>query len=134
MRIVVATALLGVVLALGACTAGAASPAAGKVAVRGTATAGPTCPVERPGDSSCAPRPVAGATIVVQTGAGVEITRLTTAADGTFSVDLAAGDYRLVPQPVAGILGTADQVSVTVPASGSPVPDEILIRYDTGIR
>jgi hypothetical protein len=134
MRTIAATALLGLVLVLGACTAGASSSVAGKVSVHGTATAGPTCPVERPGDSSCAPRPVAGATIVVRTGAGSEIARLTTAADGTFSIDLAAGDYRLVPQPVEGLLGTADQVTVTVPASGSPVPDEILIRYDTGIR
>jgi hypothetical protein len=134
MRTVAATALIVFVVVLGGCSAGASSSTAGLVAVRGTATAGPTCPVERPGDSSCAPRPVAGATIVVQTGAGAEITRLKTAADGTFSIDLAAGDYRLVPQPVEGLLGTADQVTVTVPAGGSPAPGEILIRYDTGIR
>ena len=134
MRLVSATALLGVVLVLAACSAGAASSTAAKVTVRGSATAGPTCPVERPGDSACAPRPVAGATIIVRTGAGTELARLTTAADGTFSVDLAAGDYRLVPQPVEGILGTADEVTVTVPASGSPAPAEILVRYDTGIR
>ena len=66
---------------------------------------------------------------------GVEIARLTTAADGTFSVDLARrATTALVPQPVEGILGTADQVTVTVPASGSPAPAEILVRYDTGIR
>ena len=104
-RLVAAVAAL--LLGLAACTAPAASssgssaplPAGSPVGnVSGVATAGPVCPVERPGDSACAPRPVGGAVIVVTRPDGSEVARVTTAADGRFSVDLPAGDYVLVPR------------------------------------
>jgi hypothetical protein len=105
-----------------------------KVAVSGIATAGPTCPVERPGDSACAARPVAGATIVVTTPGGAEVARVTTGADGRFTVDLSAGDYVLVPQDVVGLMGTAAALAITVPPAGSPAPTPFELQYDTGIR
>ncbi len=43
--------------------------ASGVTGVSGRVTAGPTCPVERPGDPACQPRPVAGAVLVVTTPA-----------------------------------------------------------------
>ena len=129
------TLVVLVLALLGGCTAaGAPSPSVGTVSVRGVATAGPVCPVERAGDTNCVPRPVAGATILVKSAGGAEVGRVTTASDGSFAIDLDAGDYVLVPQPVDGLLGTADQVAISVPAAGAPLPSPVQIQYDTGIR
>jgi hypothetical protein len=139
-------AMAAMLLGLAACTAPAAStssspapsagasPSAGNVT--GVATAGPVCPVERPGDSACAARPVGGAVIVVTRPDGTEVARLTTAADGRFSLDLAPGDYILVPQPVNGMMGTAPSVPFTVGPTGQPGPSPtpLQVGYDTGIR
>ena len=101
--------------------------------VTGKVTAGPVCPVERvPPDPSCAPRPVAGALLIVQTTAGREVARTTSATDGTFHLNLAPGGYRLVPQPVAGYMGVAPSVDFRVDA-GEPTP-ALEVSYDTGIR
>ena len=112
-------------------TATPASPAANS-GIRGTATAGPVCPVEKnPPDPACAPRPVPGAVLVVRDPSGSEVARVTTGADGTFSVAVGPGAYTVVPQPVEGMMGTAAPVDVTV-ATGSVATIEI--GYDTGIR
>lgn len=101
--------------------------------LRGIVTAGPTCPVVRePPDPACDDRPVAGAVLVVLDLDGAEVTRITSAADGRFGVELAAGDYRLVPQPVAGWLGTPAPIQVHV-SPGEPLAD-VAVSYDTGIR
>jgi hypothetical protein len=119
----------------GSATAAAlASPAAGNVS--GVAVAGPVCPVEQPGDSACAPRPVGGAVIVVTRPDGSEVARVTTAPDGKFSLDLPAGQYLLVPQPVQGLLGTAPSVPITLGPTDQPgpSPSPVQVGYDTGIR
>jgi len=101
--------------------------------VTGKVSAGPVCPVERvPPDPSCAPRPVAGAVLIVQTTAGREVARTTSAADGSFHLNLVPGLYRLVPQPVAGYMGVAPSVDFRVDA-GVPTP-ALEVSYDTGIR
>lgn len=123
--------LLVAVLALGGCTVG---PGAGSgILVVGTVHAGPTCPVQRPGDSACADRAVPGAVLVVTTPAGAEVARVTSGADGSFSVSLQPGAYVLVPQPTAGLLGTAPPLPFTVTPSGSS-PASLDVGYDTGIR
>ena len=129
-------ALLGGCTAAGAPSpsAGTPSPSTGAIGVRGVATAGPVCPVERAGDSNCAPRPVGGATIIVKAAGGAVVGRITTASDGSFAIDLVAGDYVLVPQPVEGLMGTAEQVAISVPAAGASLPSPVQIQYDTGIR
>jgi hypothetical protein len=73
--------------------AGGSSGAA--TGVRGTATVGPTCPVERtPPDPNCANRAYAG-TFVVDSVGGTRIAQFTTAADGTYSVALPPGSYQV---------------------------------------
>ncbi len=99
--------------------------------VGGTVTAGPTCPVERPGDPSCEPNPVAGAVLAVTGAGGTEVARVATDAGGLFRIDLQPGDYTLVPQPVEGLLGTAQPMPFTV-TQGSAMFLEV--SYDTGIR
>ena len=85
---------LVVVAILAACQAPASQPA--EVEVSGVAQAGPVCPVERqPPDPACADRPVSGAILVV-TKNGDEVTRTTSAPDGTFHLRLAPGEYQLV--------------------------------------
>jgi hypothetical protein len=101
--------------------------------VKGTVTAGPTCPVVTdPPDPSCADRPVEGAVLIVTTPAGGEVARVTSDADGTFEISLAPGRYRLEPQPVEGLMGTAPESEFTVEGGGPIV--EIPVSYDTGIR
>jgi len=102
------TALAALILLVTACLGPPGSSATGTTtqSVTGRATAGPVCPVERnPPDPACAARPVAGAVLVIQNQTGAEVARAITDQDGRFSVALAPGAYRLVPQPVAGLLG-----------------------------
>lgn len=104
----------------------------GASGVRGVATSGPSCPVVRdPPDPECADRPVEGARIVVLGPGGREVAHITTAADGSFEVELAPGTYRIVPGPVEGLMGTAGEQDVEV-VDGHMV--EISLLYDTGIR
>ncbi len=133
MRSLTTVVLLVLVLAA-ACTGAATTPSSGTISVHGTATAGPVCPVEQPGDSACAPRPVAGATLVVKTAAGAEVARVTTGSDGSFAVGLAPGSYVLFPQPVDGLMGTAQPIPLTVAEGAIPEATPITVQYDTGIR
>jgi hypothetical protein len=61
-----------------------------------------------------------------------EVARVTSAEDGSFAVALAPGSYRVVPQPVDGLMGTAAELEVRVEV-GEP-SGELAIAYDTGIR
>jgi len=130
---------LAAVLFVAACSGqqsgtGVATGAGGEAQrVTGRATAGPICPVERnPPDPACAPRPVAGAVLVIQNGAGSEVTRTTTDADGRFSLTLEPGSYRLVPQAAQGLMGGARPVDFQVVAGKQSKP--LQVSYDTGIR
>ena len=104
----------------------------GEANVSGKVVAGPTCPVESsPPDPLCAPRQVAGATLLVQDLAGHTLTTVVSDRAGAFSLTLPPGDYVLVAQPFDGLMGTASPVSFSV-TGGSPV--ELTVAYDTGIR
>jgi hypothetical protein len=105
---------------------------AGATGIGGLAVAGPVCPVETvPPDPECAARPVVGAVVVVRDGVGPEVARATTDADGSFFVELPAGDYVVEPQPVEGLMGTAATLEVTV-VDGRAA--QVQLDYDTGIR
>jgi hypothetical protein len=111
--------------------AGDALPA--DTGVRGVVVAGPTCPVETiPPQSGCEARLVDGAVLRILDGHGREVARATSAADGTFEVVLAPGAYRMVPQPVEGLMGTAGESTFRLEL-GEPWT-ELTIDYDTGIR
>jgi len=97
----------------------------------GRVTAGPTCPVERPNDPACAPRMVAGAVLLVRDGTGKEVARVATDGSGLFRFSLPAGDYTLEPQPVEGLMGTAQPMPFTVTDG---VVTWLDVAYDTGIR
>lgn len=100
--------------------------------VSGTAVSGPSCPVvTEPPDPACDDRPVAGAEIVVVDEAGNEVARVRTDDEGRFGVELEAGEYRLIPQPVEGLMGTPAEVGIAVDETDVDIG---LISYDTGIR
>lgn len=100
--------------------------------VSGRAVAGPVCPVESfPPDPNCAPRPVAGAAMVVTSRGGRPVARDVTDRNGNFAFSLRVGRYTLVPQPVRGLLGTAPPVDFSVQAG---VAQHHIVTYDTGIR
>lgn len=126
--LIVVMALLSV--ACGAPTVAPAPPPGTGLAV--VATSGPTCPVETiPPDPACAPRPVAGATILIKAGDGTTVARLVTDANGSGTVALQPGRYAVEPQPAAGLMGiAAPQEIVVVAGTITPVP----LAYDTGIR
>ena len=102
----------------------------GVIGIRGIATAGPVCPVVRPNDPNCADRPVAGATVHILDETGIEVALLETDLSGAFVVTLAPGRYRVVADPVEGLMHGPDPVDVTVGASLALVQ----LSYDTGIR
>jgi carboxypeptidase family protein len=108
---------------------GSGGPATG-IGIEGTATAGPVCPVSRPGDTNCADRPVAGATIHIVGSDGREVATVTTDANGHFAVDLPAGNYQVVADAAQGLMAAPEPVSVSVAASVVIVK----LQYDTGIR
>jgi len=105
----------------------------GATGVRGIVTSGPTCPVVTdPPDPSCADRPVAGAVLIFRDASGGEVARVSSAEDGTFSVELAPGAYRLIAEPVEGLVGTPEPMDLGVEAGGPMT--ELTVSYDTGIR
>ncbi len=110
--------------------ASSGDPGSGGVGIRGTATAGPVCPVVRPGDLNCADRPVAGATIHILDGTGTEVAQLVTDAAGVFTVTLPPGRYRVQPDPATGLMGQAQPVDVVVGGTLA----QVQLSYDTGIR
>lgn len=96
-----------------------------------TALAGPTCPVETLGDPACAPRPVAGARVIVLDVQGKEVATVVLDGMGAGVVTLAAGKYVVRGQPAAGLMGTPEPMDVTI-VNGQQTP--VVLSYDTGIR
>ncbi|MEX1171534.1 MAG: carboxypeptidase-like regulatory domain-containing protein, partial [Chloroflexota bacterium] len=67
---------------------------AGRTGLFITAVSGPHCPVETvPPQPDCAPRPVAGATVIIRDARGSEVASVATDAGGVVVVELAPGDY-----------------------------------------
>ena len=124
--------LAALILTLAGCVGpmGAPSSVVPRTGFAIAAVAGPTCPVETLGDPACAPRPVAGAKVVILDAEGNEVATLVLEAQGSM-IGLPAGPYVLRPQPAAGLMGTPAAVEVTV-VDGTLAP--VVLSYDTGIR
>ena len=101
--------------------------------IQGTVVLGPTCPVEStPGANDPVPCVTPySAQLVVLDGENAVAARVTSAADGTFSVDLPPGDYIVAPATGTDSYPIANPVSVTV-VNGQYA--HIEVNYDTGIR
>ena len=125
----VAVLILSLTIAACAGTSGPPVPPGTGLAI--IALAGPTCPVETPGDPACAPRPVAGARVVILDAGGREVTAIVLDAKGAGVAAVAAGRYVVRAQPAAGLMGTPEPMDVAV-VDGSLTP--VTLSYDTGIR
>ena len=121
------------ILPVGAGIAGGAhaSLPLGASGVAGRVTAGPTCPVVRVGDTSCDPRTVPGASIVVRNTAGAVAAHATAAADGSYAIGLAPGTYTVEGDSVARFPAPPAPSTITVVAG---VVTQLDIAFDTGIR
>jgi len=94
--------------------------------------AGPVCPVERnPPDPSCAPRPVAGTTVVLRDPSGAEVARGTSSDLGSITFSAPGGAYYVESAGAADYLRGATAQAFSVPDGRSV---SILMEYDTGIR
>jgi hypothetical protein len=122
--------LVAVAVLLAACGPGPSPITSPAGEISGIALASPMCPIERPGDPACAPRPVAGATILIRDATGADVATIVTDAAGRFRVSLPAGAYTVIGQPVDGLMGNPAQLDVDV-ADGDVTVE---LSYDTGIR
>jgi hypothetical protein len=112
------------------------SPAAGGAAQAGTglhvtAMAGPTCPVEQPGDPACAPKPVPDVSVVIMDGNGTILDRIVLNASGTGVITLDPGDYIVRAEGVQGYMSGPEAQRVTVVDGRMTQVD---LQFDTGIR
>jgi hypothetical protein len=96
-----------------------------------TALAGPTCPVEQPGDPACAPKPVPNVPLVIMDGAGKVLDKLVLNAAGTGVITLDAGDYVVRAEGVEGYMSGPEAQRVTV-VDGRMT--EVTLMFDTGMR
>jgi hypothetical protein len=120
-----------VVVACGPADSSGASPSSGPSGIRGTVLLGPTCP--GPADPEATGEPCTtpyAAELAIVDGDGKLVTRVTTAADGRFQVDLPPGDYTIAPKN-GDPYPTAPSQSVSV-ESGQYLT--VQINYDSGIR
>src|SRR5438270_5552691 len=103
--------ILSAVFAIATCAGCGLMPSVignGDSGIQGTVTAGPTCPVEsNPPIPGCEDRPLAATVIVRSPATGAELTRFTSADDGTFRVSLIPGTYVLDPQSTTASRFTA---------------------------
>jgi hypothetical protein len=119
-------------LALAVLSAGCGSASAdapqGRLVV--TVLAGPTCPVEQVGNP-CDPRRPPRVSLIVERSSGEPVASLL-ARNGRGSLEgLDAGSYRLIAQPVTGLMGTPEPVAFSITAGAAT---RLRLTYDTGIR
>src|SRR4051794_39716364 len=118
-------------IGLGALALGVSGPAATPPSgVAGRVLAGPTCPVERPGDPACAPRPIPS-TVIVSSTLGRRLRSVATDRSGSFHISLAPGVYVLLPRAGTRALprGTPSRVRVVAHRV-----TRVVLHMDTGIR
>lgn len=96
--------------------------------IEGVALLGPICPVQRPDDPACEPRPHEADVVVFAEGRFV--TSFRTGTDGRFRVGLPPGVYRLVPE--SGDPFPVAQEEVVEVVAGAYT--EVTLSFDTGIR
>jgi major membrane immunogen (membrane-anchored lipoprotein) len=134
MKRLIAIPLLALALFLSACgakTEATATPTAtpiGKTGIMGRSFL-----AECQGDqvaSDCISQKPYQATLIIYNSNLEEVTRITTADDGTFEIELDPGTYYLHPQS-PGIHPVANDYQITVTAGAMT---EVTIVYDSGLR
>ncbi|MGZ4298748.1 MAG: hypothetical protein ACXVVK_17060 [Solirubrobacteraceae bacterium] len=119
--------MLAVIAGLWLTTAGASTPRPDS-GIHGLVLYGPTCPVQRPGQTCV--RPFRAWITIAREPAGTVAARVRSAANGRFTVRLVAGRYLLTPQN-GRPFPRARSRTVTVKRHQFNV---VTIRFDSGIR
>jgi len=99
--------------------------------IRGKVFLGPTCP--GPVDENATAEPCVtpySAQLAILDADGKVVARVTSAADGSFQLDLPAGDYTVAPQNGDPVPSAPSQPVSVEPGKYT----EIEINYDTGVR
>lgn len=96
--------------------------------IRGSVTLGPTCPVQREGESC--ERPYAALLLLRRVGSGNPPRILRSGRDGRFRVALRAGRYRLTPEN-GHPYPRAEPQTVVVRVGRYT---NVTVAYDSGIR
>jgi hypothetical protein len=126
------TPLILVALVLAGCSVGqpgggsTPSPNPAGVAVTGTVTAAPGCPGPQRADTSCPPKPVAGARVEIEAG-GVLVASTTADASGRFRLVVAPGTYQITAHNVGFASETSQDITVTGPV-------DLALQVDSGLR
>jgi hypothetical protein len=129
-RIVPGVAIGVVLAAAGALDAGSATTSG----IRGRVTSSPTCPVERPPpDPACAPRGFAARLTIRRVSDNGVAARVATKADGSYSVRLKAGRYRVSARPASGRSPPSCPPPVTATVHSGRYT-RVAIDCDSGIR
>ncbi|MEP7113997.1 MAG: hypothetical protein ABI862_12080 [Ilumatobacteraceae bacterium] len=97
--------------------------------VSGHALAGPTCPVEQPGDPNCQPKPVQGSVLFAQGEHVVSSARID--PSGAFAVEVPVGTYTVTVDTGDNAFPVCAPIEVAVRAEADAVAE---ISCDTGIR
>lgn len=97
--------------------------------VSGHVLAGPTCPVEQPGDINCEPKPVQGRVQFEQDGDVVRTVDINVGGD--FATEILAGIYTVTVDVGDSIFPVCLPVKVEIQANADAVVE---ISCDTGIR
>lgn len=113
-----------------ACPTAVASPPSVFSGMSGTASLGPTCPVERmPPDPTCADKPYQGS-FYVRTESSKLVTTFNTKSDGSFKVSLAPGTY-VITLASDAVMPRLAPTTVTI-EKGKTV--SVALTLDSGIR
>ena len=83
----------------------------------------------RVNDPACAPRPVKGAHLRLEGPA--DLTLVTDDAGVAGGEGIIVGNYRLVPEPVDGLMDKPSPLHVVINQSETT---RVIVGYDTGIR
>jgi len=120
------------VLTIAACARPAQAPEGGSSGVRGTVLANPACGGPVILDSPCPDKPVAAEIAVAEIGSQDVVATVRSTSEGKFSVDLAPGDYTLMPSAPGGApFPIGRPTDVTVRAGGFT---EVTLTMDSGLR
>ena len=132
MYVLVAGALVALLSGCGASSgSGGSGDSSAGTGITGRTVLHPSCPMEQLG-SPCSDAGIVARIEVKSASDSSTVAETTSAADGSFSLDLPAGNY-LVVAATAQELPTAQtqQISVTVHAKRI---SEIVIAFDSGLR
>jgi hypothetical protein len=113
------------------CGASGSTDTGSDTGIHGMTMIGPTCPTQQQG-SACQDRGVAAHVVVTDTSDNKVVADLTSADDGSFTVDASAGTYSIVAD-LSDNVPTPQTKTVSVTVADHAFA-KVVITFDSGIR